>query len=83
MLADMAANQKNCSCSGRQVGRHGSQHGGQTKNILADMEFDIVADKEVAKVAGHGGWLIEPGTLSARTLPADLHVCLKLCEFTI
>ena len=47
--------QKNCSCSGRQVGRHGSQHGGQTKNILADMEFDIVADKEVAKVAGHGG----------------------------
>ena len=55
MLADMAADKKNCSCSGRQVGRHGSQHGGQTKNILADMEFDIVADKEVAKVAGHGG----------------------------
>ena len=55
MLADMAADKINCSSSGRQVGRHGSQHGGQTKNILADMEFDIVADKEVAKVAGHGG----------------------------
>ena len=62
MLADMAADKKNCSCSGRQVGRHGSQHGGQTKNILADMEFDMVAYKDLAKladmVAGHGGWLI-------------------------
>ena len=37
---------------------------GLTKKILADMEFDMVADKEVAKladmVAGHEGWLIGP-----------------------
>ena len=37
---------------------------GPIKKILADMEFDMVADKEVAKltdmVAGHGGWLIGP-----------------------
>ena len=33
-----------------------------TKKILADMEFDMVAYKDLAKladmVAGHGGWLI-------------------------
>ena len=43
----------------RQGGRHGGRHRGRQKNILADMEFDMVADKEVAKLAdmmaGHGG----------------------------
>ena len=37
---------------------------GAAKRILADMEFDMVANKEVAKladmVAGHEGWLIGP-----------------------
>ena len=47
---------------------------------MADMEFDMVANKEVAKLADMvaGQWsrgLVNwAQTFSTRTLPADLHV---------
>ena len=47
-------------------GRHGERLGGEQveKKFLADIDLDMVADKEVDKLAemmaGHGCWLIGP-----------------------
>ena len=63
---------------GGQGGRHGRRHGGRQKeNKLADMELDMVANKEVKKVAdvvaGHGCWLIRPKLFRPKlTRPACL-----------
>ena len=46
--------------------------------FLADMELDMVADKEVDKladmVAGHWCWLIGPKLFLTQTLPPDSRV---------
>ena len=58
MVADMAADKKKflgwdvVAHDGQQGGRHGGRNGGQQKKyifilFLADMELDMVADKEV------------------------------------
>ena len=76
MVADMAADKKNCSwltfcCtwwpawSPTWGPAWWLTWGPTKKKLLADMEFDMVANKEVAKLAdmvvsGHVGWVIGP-----------------------
>ena len=56
------------------------------KNLfLADMELDMVADKEVDKVtdmvAGHGCWLIGPKLFRPEVYPAcaSSNLCVLIC----
>ena len=58
-LLNMGADKKNVVVLGWHVVAHGGRHGGRQKKktILADMELDMVADKEVDvadMLAGHG-----------------------------
>ena len=69
MVADMVADKKNK----------------KTCWFLADMELDMVADKEVDKVtdmvAGHGCWLIGPKLFRPEVYPAcaSSNLCVLIC----